>query len=136
MRQTLGAYYAKSSDNVHRAAEVAAKEIGALAGHFKRSLWLLFAGIALTATLSGLQPPSRKAMAETPVAVPGSPGPAAPAPAVPSNPAPAVPAANPLLVTPTPGQIETRGAPAPGETLLATPTPGQRLTEASEPPKE
>jgi len=137
LRQTIGAYYAKSSDNVHRAAEDVAKEVAMLARHFKRSLWLLFGVVALTGALSGFHSHARKMMSDTPAsASPAAPVPGA-APQNPSVPADAPsPAATPLLVTPTPGQTETRTAPSPGEKLLSTPTPGQRLTEGTGSPKK
>lgn len=133
-RQTIGAYYAKSSDTVHAAAEAVAKEVGSLARAFRSSLWLLFAAMVLTACTQATVSRMRKPMADTPSS-PGtgssdtgsSPVPSAPA----SLPSPSAPAASPLLVTPTPGASETRSLPSPRQTLLSTPTVGQRLTEST-----
>jgi hypothetical protein len=138
-RQMIGAYYANSSDTVHRAAEDVAIEVRRMARDFRWSLWLLFGAMVLTAGIAAASH-TRKAMSDTPAAAPGpsepvspavavTPSPAASAPAAPPQ---ASPAATPMLVTPTPGQTETHGAPVPEHGPLATPTPGQTLTEGIE----
>jgi hypothetical protein len=140
-RQMIGAYYANSSDTVHRAAEGVAIEVRLMARDFRWSLWLLFGAIALTAGIAAASD-SRKAMSDTPASAPRPSEPAAPAVPVPATPSPAMPApaapspvapsATPLLVTPTPGQAESHGAPVPEHGRLPTPTPGQTLTEGVE----
>ena len=138
-RQMIGAYYANSSDTVHRAAEDVATEVRRMATDFRWSLWLLFGAMVLTAGIAAASH-SRKSMSDTPLSVPGPSEPASPvAPAtpspttsVPAAPSPAAPAATPLLVTPTPGQTETHGAPVLEPGRLPTPTPGQTLTEGTE----
>lgn len=122
-RRTIGAYYAKGADNVHGVAEAVARDIAAVVRRFRVSLVLLFVVMVLTSGLVVASSPVRKTMADTPAHSGSSPAPASQAPAAP------VPPPSPLLVTPTPGQIETHGAQPPRGTMISTPTPGLRITE-------
>lgn len=131
-RRTIGAYYAKGADNVHSVAEAVAKDVAVVAQRFQLSLALLFTVMVLTSGLAAVSSHARKTMADTPASSGPAPSDSAPAsePPVAAPPAPAP--SLPLLVTPTPGEAETRGAPPPRETMVSTPTPGQRLTEGTD----
>jgi hypothetical protein len=132
-RRMIGAYYAQVSENVHTMAESVAKDVAVLARRFVSSLWLLFAGMVFIAGFMAASSHARKAMSDTPASngpAPSSPAPSSEAPAAPAQGSSLSPTASPMLVTPTPGRTETRGAPPPRETLVATPTCGQRITEA------
>lgn len=129
-RRMIGAYYAKASDESHKRAEKVAGEVAGLARRFVSSLWLLFVGMVLTAGILGVSSLARKTMADTPASngtAPSTPTPAAPSPVAPAS--SLGPSASPLLVTPTPGQQETRGAQPALHKLTATPTAGLRITE-------
>jgi hypothetical protein len=131
-RRTIGAYYAKGADNVHAVAEAVAKDVAVVARRFHLSLALLFTVMLLTSGLAAVSSHARKTMADTPASSGSAPSDLAPASQPPAAaPSAAVPS-SPLLVTPTPGQTETRGAPPPRETMVSTPTSGQRITEGTD----
>jgi len=133
-RRIIGAYYAKGADQSHELAESLVGGVAGIARRFTATLWLVFAAMVLTAAMHGVSSLARKPMSNSsnssetapsqPVAAPGAAMPAADA----AKPA-ASPAPSPFLVTPTPGQTETRAAEPPVVKLTATPTAGQKITE-------
>jgi hypothetical protein len=137
-RRITGAYYAKGADNSHELAENLVGEVAGVARSFAATLWLVFAAMVLTAGMYGVSSLARKPMTNTSSSSeaaqpqPAAATPAAATPAADAGKPVASPAPSPLLVTPTPGQTETRAAEPPVVKLTATPTAGQRITEGRE----
>jgi hypothetical protein len=112
----IGAYYAKGYDHFHHLAENLGRQIGTATTWFQWSLLPVLIGVALLATSALWIPPSsannKSIMREKPAAMPSTtpvPPSAQPKGTQPADPPPNA-KGNPLIVTPTGGNVETHGA--------------------------
>jgi hypothetical protein len=114
-QRVIGAYYAKAFDHFHGLAERLGKEVAAVATRFQWTLPPVLLGVALLA-IGALWAPSDSDSHESGMAketaTPSATATAKlPAPTPSNTPAPEPKGTeNPLLTTPTAGQLETRGA--------------------------
>lgn len=113
----IGAYYAKGYDHFHDLAEKLGKQIAAATTWFQWTLLPVLVGVGLLAMSALLGPQSsainRATMGNEPTVTPSTPSTAptsGPNGTKPPDPTAPGTKANPLIVTPTAGNVETHGA--------------------------